>query len=349
MKSTKMRLASLGMIVAIIVMAIALPGPQTVKADPQYGSNWQAFYWNNPNFSGNPTIGRVDQSINFNWGFGSPDPAIPVDNFSARWSGTFSFAAGTYTFRAGAEDGIRVAVDGALIINRFTATSVFQVNTADVTIGAGNHTIIVDFFAGTGAAGAQFSWDVAGAAAPGAPAPTSVGASAVSSLPVSPIKAEIISNVANVRGGPSTSFTPIAQVFQGQQFSLFARSGDFGPRTWYLLQLPDGRRGWIFRPLIYVFGGDPASLPISGDTVQPPAALADVQAVANSTVIVRDGPSQRRSQKIGAINQGQNVKVLRLATNRAWILIDANGLRGWVFLPLMTIVSGDLGRLPVGN
>src|SRR5215467_3622381 len=108
MKSNLMKFTSLGMIAAIILMAIVLPGPQTVKADPQFGFNWQAFYWNNPTLNGNPTIGRTD-------------PAIQPDNFSARWTGTFNFAAGTYTFKAGAEDGIRAAVDGAIIIDRFTA------------------------------------------------------------------------------------------------------------------------------------------------------------------------------------------------------------------------------------
>ena len=349
MKSKIMKLATLGLIVVFVATAIALPSPQIVKADPQFGSNWTAYYWNNRDFSGNPTVSRIDQAINFNWGTGSPDGAIPADNFSARWYGTFAFAAGTYTFKAGAEDGIRVALDGALIINRFTVGNAFQVDTANVTLGAGNHSFIVDFFAGTGPAGVQFSWDTQSASASVAPTPTAVGAGPANTIPVSGIRAEIISNVANVRGGPSTSFTPITQVFLGQQFALVARNGDFGPRTWYMIQLPDGRRGWIFRPLIYVFGGDPASLPISGDTVQPPAALVDVQAVANSTVIVRDGPSTRNSQKIGAISQGQTVKVLRLSRNRAWIYIDANGLRGWVFLPLLTIVSGDLGKVPVGN
>ena len=30
---------------------------------------------------------RTDATVNFNWGAGSPDPAVPVNNFSARWTG----------------------------------------------------------------------------------------------------------------------------------------------------------------------------------------------------------------------------------------------------------------------
>ena len=46
----------------------------------------EATYYNNKDFTGS-TLERVDPTINFFWGSGSPDPAIGVNTFSARLGG----------------------------------------------------------------------------------------------------------------------------------------------------------------------------------------------------------------------------------------------------------------------
>src|ERR1051325_9776735 len=43
-------------------------------------------YYDNQDFSGTNFI-RVDPTINFNWGYGSPMSGIAPDSFSVRWSG----------------------------------------------------------------------------------------------------------------------------------------------------------------------------------------------------------------------------------------------------------------------
>src|SRR5260221_4261187 len=52
-------------------------------------SAWTAQYFNNTSLAGAPAVNRYENSINYFWGQGSPDPAIAPDNFSARWTGTF--------------------------------------------------------------------------------------------------------------------------------------------------------------------------------------------------------------------------------------------------------------------
>ena len=56
-------------------------------------SSWTGCYYTDQNLT---TLGlvRTDRTIMFNWGAGSPDPAIPADHFSVRWSGVFNFTAG---------------------------------------------------------------------------------------------------------------------------------------------------------------------------------------------------------------------------------------------------------------
>jgi len=343
----------------IIALGMALVVAQVVQIRPalaqDFGANWQAFFWNNKTFTGNPVASRTDPAVNFNWQTGSPDPAVPADNFSARWSTTITFTAGTYRFRAGADDGVRVAIDGNLIINAWAdATNGFRVSEVDISLGAGPHALVVDYYESSGNAGVQFSW----IPAPAGPAPTAVpavpnqtapdthAAPPSSALPVSAVKAVVIVDLANLRSGPSTTFPTIAELRRDERLGVVANNG---ANTWYLVQLSDGRRGWIFRYNIYLYNGDWTKIPVTTAEVQAAALPVRVEGEARVTMLVRSAPSLRFSEKIGTIGQGQSFKILRLSKNRGWVFVDADGLQGWVSLQNVKVVLGDLGRLPVGN
>lgn len=79
--------------------------------------DWMGEYFDNPYLLGAPRYRVNNADINFNWGEGSPDPGIPADNFSARWTREYHFAPGNYTFTATADDGIRVWVGDTLAID----------------------------------------------------------------------------------------------------------------------------------------------------------------------------------------------------------------------------------------
>lgn len=79
--------------------------------------DWMGEYFDNPYLLGEPRYRVNDASINFNWGSASPDPRIPAENFSARWTRLYTFAPGNYTFTATADDGIRVWVGDTLAID----------------------------------------------------------------------------------------------------------------------------------------------------------------------------------------------------------------------------------------
>jgi hypothetical protein len=65
-------------------------------------------------------IRRIDTQIAFDWVRNSPDKRISVDHFKAEWTGFVQPRFGeTYTFEAKADDGIRVWVDGRLLIDRW--------------------------------------------------------------------------------------------------------------------------------------------------------------------------------------------------------------------------------------
>lgn len=66
----------------------------------------------------NLVLTRVDPTIKFNWGNGSPDPAIGPDQFSIRWTGWIEPEySETYTFYTVSDDGIRLWVDGELVVD----------------------------------------------------------------------------------------------------------------------------------------------------------------------------------------------------------------------------------------
>src|SRR5690606_9260066 len=63
---------------------------------------------------------RTDATVNFNWGFGSPDPSMHQDWFSIRWTGQVEApATGSYTFYTQTDDGVRLWVDDVLLIDQW--------------------------------------------------------------------------------------------------------------------------------------------------------------------------------------------------------------------------------------
>ncbi len=80
---------------------------------------WQAEYFDNRWLGGAPVLTRTDPSIDFDWGYGSPDARLPSDNFSASWTRTVDFEPGLYRFTATTDDGVRLWVDGQVVIDRW--------------------------------------------------------------------------------------------------------------------------------------------------------------------------------------------------------------------------------------
>ena len=85
-----------------------------------------ATYYNGSNFE-TPVLTRTDPAIDFNWAYGSPATGVNSDRFSVRWTGQIEpvHASGSqsYTFYTTADDGVRLWVDGRLLIDNWTNQS----------------------------------------------------------------------------------------------------------------------------------------------------------------------------------------------------------------------------------
>ena len=119
---------------------------------------YHAEYYNNLSLSGIPIFTRNEGSINYDWGGDGPGNGVGNDNFSVRWTGRFNFSAGSYTFTARADDGIRVWVDGNSIIDAWRDQSATGYQ-ANYTMSEGEHEVKVEYYERSGQAVAQVRWE----------------------------------------------------------------------------------------------------------------------------------------------------------------------------------------------
>ncbi len=89
-------------------------------------------------------------------GLAGPRPAR--GQLSVRWSRLITFSSGTYHFSVHADDGVRVWIDGTILIDQWH-DAVTTVYTADRTLSQGGHTVLVEYYERQGAAQIQFWWD----------------------------------------------------------------------------------------------------------------------------------------------------------------------------------------------
>ena len=77
-------------------------------------------YFANQDFTGTPALTRIDARVDFDWGSGSPDRAIPADHFSARWTGALvPQESGEFQLSIRSDDGSRLYVNGGLFIDNW--------------------------------------------------------------------------------------------------------------------------------------------------------------------------------------------------------------------------------------
>jgi hypothetical protein len=107
-------------------------------------TRWVGEYFSNPDLAGSPVFVRDDREIDFNWGGGSPREDIPADNFSVRWTNTIAFESGLYRFTTETDDGVRLYVDGRLLIDKWRQQPATKYS-ADIQLSRGNHSVRMEY------------------------------------------------------------------------------------------------------------------------------------------------------------------------------------------------------------
>jgi hypothetical protein len=135
-------------------------------------TDWKGEYWKNETLKGTPALVRNDKKIDFNWKNGAP-VGLPADGFSARWTRKVDFKNGSYLFSAQANDGMRVFLDGKLVLDAWANNDGSEVFTFIRSL-KGKHTLEVEYHEHTGNASAKFWWEKQTPTAEPSPADTEV-------------------------------------------------------------------------------------------------------------------------------------------------------------------------------
>jgi hypothetical protein len=118
-------------------------------------------YFDNQDFTSSK-FSRVDATVNFNWGLGSPDPRIGADTFSVRWTGQVqSLYTGLYTFYTTTDDGVRLLINGQSVINRFVDQAATEANGTFQMVAGTKYDITLEYYENGGQASAQLAWSSA--------------------------------------------------------------------------------------------------------------------------------------------------------------------------------------------
>lgn len=132
------------------------------------GGGLNGDYFNDTQLN-NLALTRTDPLISFSWGNGSPDPALPSNNFSARWCGSLLVPVSQdYTFYTWTDDGTRLWIDlnqnhvfeeDELIIDQWVNQAPREIASAVTPLTAGEtYDIKMEYYEAGGGAVAELRW-----------------------------------------------------------------------------------------------------------------------------------------------------------------------------------------------
>ncbi len=150
------------MFLVILLLVCGLPAQAAVPTDPGLAPGGLAgFYYATPDFSG-PAQMVVDGQVDFDWGTGAPLPGMPVDDFTVRWLGqVLATDSEDLTLVVRSDDGVRVWLDGVLVINDWVARAPSESRYTFPALAGHAYALRLDYFEAKGGAVASLAWESA--------------------------------------------------------------------------------------------------------------------------------------------------------------------------------------------
>ena len=154
-----------------LVEGFAMPIEHTAL-HPASGSGYglTGEYFSNKDFNGTPVLTRTDRSINFNWDKVVPVAGLQRNNYSVRWSGTFTppgpgeYKLGVrinYCYACENAEGFRLYLDGKLLVASNEKGTPERGAVTDKAVHFSDtqpHQIRLEYLHGTGSAGIDLTW-----------------------------------------------------------------------------------------------------------------------------------------------------------------------------------------------
>jgi hypothetical protein len=122
-----------------------------------------AYYTNHTSaspFTGSPVLVQTNATINFNWGTTGPSPVVGATNFTVLWTGTVQPQFNeTYDFYTTADDGVRLFINGQLLINDWVDKTNATSKTNSLALSAQQlYNIELDYYQKTNNASVALAW-----------------------------------------------------------------------------------------------------------------------------------------------------------------------------------------------
>lgn len=298
---------------------------------------WTAQYFANPSLFSSPTLIQTEATPSHDWGNGSPTASIPADNFSARWTSVQTLPAGTYQMTVKADDGVRVAIDNFFYLNEWhSATG--QTYTVNVTLSAGQHTFLIEYYEVTGAAFMNYNFQ-----------PLGNGGGIATPVPtIPPVITGAYATVTgayrlNVRAAPDPiNGAILTKINRNESYPIVGRNSS---TTWWQLNV-NGTIGWVNARFVTAY--NTTGVPVStGGVVVPTPTASAINCSSAPTPRLGAGRYARvtpglpnnirllpdsNAQLIGQIPPSGVFAILSNATCASglyWYQVNYNGLIGW--------------------
>lgn len=127
-------------------------------------------YFSSKDLSGGPALTRTDRNVNFNWDKVVPVEGLQRNNYSVRWSGTFTPPAPgeyklgvrvNYCYACENAEGFRLYLDDKVLVESSANKQPERGQVVEATVNFNDsqpHPIRLEYFHGTGTAGIDLSW-----------------------------------------------------------------------------------------------------------------------------------------------------------------------------------------------
>jgi GH43 family beta-xylosidase len=208
-------------------------------------------YFHNMDFTG--LAAERTEAVDFNWGNAAPAAGVDPDTFSVRWTGQVESLYGeTYTFHTTSNQGVRLWVDGKLLIDNWKPHET-EVDSATINLAAGQkYDIRLEYFEQFGTAQIKLEWSSASQARQVVPA---------TQLYASP--EGLLGNYSDTFGGSGVRIDPVVDFSWGTgrphptvavdqvtvEWTGQLRA-DFSEEYTFAIQSDEGARLWIGGELV---------------------------------------------------------------------------------------------------
>ena len=342
----------------IIIGTLTLINIPAVQAER--GNDWNAEFYNCKDLDCDEEYDiDYEDGINFDWD-GKPEDDdgdeledMEEDDFSVQFDTEEDFDEGLYEFIVTAKDGVRVYINGDLVLDEWDDRDDDETFEFTYNVGSDQELDLrVEFYNDEDEAVIQFEWFREGdATSDDTGTADTVATAGPSPTPIPPAQASVVRvNGLAIRTGPYLGATLVGVARPNVIYDVLAKNDSEGVYTWYLLTREGGITGWSsgrYLELTVDPSGIPSQSSIFDDIDGQPdrGVIGTPRAVMNFRV--------RPSTRVGTLGQigwGEQVQIIGRTIRGGenyWLHVRrSDGTVGWIYAPFVTISGNSIDAVP---